>query len=60
MIFSDPQSFSRNIVFPLSHTLEHNKYGEQMIGKTLSEWYRVLRPGGILLISVPDLSVLAR
>lgn len=44
----------------ISHTLEHSNYGEQMISKTVAEWYRVLRPGGILLISVPDLSVLAR
>lgn len=25
-----------------------------------TEWYRVLRPGGLLLISVPDLKILAR
>jgi predicted SAM-dependent methyltransferase len=39
-----------------SHLLEHFLYGynnELLI--TLSEWYRVLKPGGKIYISVPDL-----
>ena len=35
-----------------SHCLEHFPYRE--VPKVLSEWYRVLKPGGILRISVPD------
>lgn len=35
-----------------SHTLEHIPMKE--LNSTLSEWYRVLKPGGILRISVPD------
>lgn len=41
-----------------SHTLEHNGY--HGVHKTLSEWFRVLKPGGMVFISVPDLEVLAR
>ncbi len=42
-----------------SHVLEHFHYqlNDELI-KTLSEWYRVLKPGGKLLISVPDLKTL--
>lgn len=45
-----------------SHTLEHNgiRIGDATVQKTLAEWSRVLRPGGLLLLSVPDFSVLAR
>lgn len=39
-----------------SHVLEHCSYG---VGKelqsTLLEWHRVLKPGGLILASVPDL-----
>lgn len=35
-----------------SHTLEHIPMKE--LSETLSEWNRVLKPGGILRISVPD------
>lgn len=41
-----------------SHVLEHFDY-QQELGDTLKEWHRVLKPGGELLISVPDLEVLA-
>jgi predicted SAM-dependent methyltransferase len=42
-----------------SHTLEHFHYGlnTELLG-VLKEWYRVLQPGGKLLISVPNLQVL--
>ena len=42
-----------------SHTLEHNSFGNGMLDATLKEWHRVLRPGGLLCISVPDLRTLA-
>ena len=35
-----------------SHCLEHFKYRE--IDRVLSEWIRVLKPGGVLRLSVPD------
>ena len=41
-----------------SHVLEHFDY-QRELGDTLREWCRVLKPGGELLISVPDLEVLA-
>ena len=41
-----------------SHVLEHFDYKEELL-KTLTEWRRVLVPGGTLLVSVPDLDVLA-
>lgn len=42
-----------------SHVVEHFHYGlDNQLTKTLSEWYRVLQPGGKLLISVPDLKTL--
>lgn len=54
-----------------SHTLEHappvfldsTRNGSELIDKvkaTLIEWHRVLRVGGILLLSVPDIDTLAR
>eukprot|EP00981_Chlorochromonas_danica_P013107 scaffold5806_cov171-Ochromonas_danica.AAC.5 len=43
-----------------SHTLEHSSFGDNMLVDVLNEWFRVLRPGGILLVSVPDLAVLTR
>jgi predicted O-linked N-acetylglucosamine transferase (SPINDLY family)/predicted SAM-dependent methyltransferase len=41
-----------------SHLLEHLDYKEEL-QRTLLEWRRVLQPGGMVQISVPDLEVLA-
>jgi len=35
-----------------SHCLEHFKY--KYIGKVLDEWFRILKPGAVLRLSVPD------
>lgn len=42
-----------------SHVVEHFDYRDQLV-LTLTEWHRVLIPGGTLFVSVPDLDVLAR
>ncbi|KAG1691657.1 hypothetical protein DVH05_026820 [Phytophthora capsici] len=43
-----------------SHVLEHCSHGfGKELERTLSEWYRVLRSGGELLVSVPNLFALA-
>jgi predicted SAM-dependent methyltransferase len=42
-----------------SHVAEHFDYTGELL-ETLIEWHRVLVPGGILYVSVPDLDVLAR
>jgi predicted SAM-dependent methyltransferase len=42
-----------------SHVVEHFDYQNQLI-ETLKEWCRVLKPAGMLCVSVPDLDVLAR
>ena len=41
-----------------SHVLEHFDYAGAMEA-ALAEWRRVLKPGGALYVSVPDLDVLA-
>ena len=41
-----------------SHVLEHFDYKDELL-RTLQEWRRVLVPGGTLLVSVPDLDMLA-
>ena len=41
-----------------SHSLEHLKIAD--LEDTLDEWARVLKPGGALFLSVPDLKVMAR
>lgn len=40
-----------------SHVLEHFDYKESLV-KALREWHRVLAPGGVLRLSVPDLDIL--
>jgi predicted SAM-dependent methyltransferase len=42
-----------------SHVLEHFDYKDELLA-TLKEWHRVLVPGGMLHVSVPDMDVLAR
>lgn len=41
-----------------SHALEH--VGKAMVAPTLAEWFRVLRPGGLLELEVPDLRWVCR
>ncbi len=50
------QSFD---VLYASHVLEHFDYMNEL-GHTLTEWFRVLKPGGTLYASVPDLDILAQ
>jgi predicted SAM-dependent methyltransferase len=40
-----------------SHVLEHFDYKEKLVA-ALREWHRVLAPGGVLRLSVPDLDIL--
>lgn len=42
-----------------SHVAEHLDYRDELAA-TLTEWHRVIAPGGRLMISVPDLDALAR
>lgn len=42
-----------------SHVLEHVSY-QLDLQTTLNEWFRVLVPGGTVMISVPDLEMLCR
>lgn len=58
---ADLSQFTDNSVETIyaSHILEHFHYGlGNELLKTLSEWYRVLQPGGKLMVSVPNLQVL--
>lgn len=41
-----------------SHVLEH--FGRQQYLEVLREWHRVLKPGGILRLSVPDFAACAK
>ena len=41
-----------------SHVVEHLDYKDELAA-TLEEWLRVMKPGGKIYISVPDLDVLA-
>lgn len=58
---NDLSRFSDNTftVIYASHVLEHLDYMGELV-KTLQEWRRVMAPGGILMVSVPDMDVLAR
>jgi len=40
------------------HILEH--FGRREVHEVLQEWYRVLKPGGILRLAVPDFSACAQ
>ncbi|MBD1937497.1 methyltransferase domain-containing protein [Microcoleus sp. FACHB-68] len=58
---ADLSQFASNSVDVIyaSHVLEHFYYGiNNELGNTLGEWHRVLKPGGRLLVSVPDLQTL--
>lgn len=41
-----------------SHVLEHFDYRDELLA-TLKEWHRVLRPAGVLYVSVPDMDILS-
>lgn len=41
-----------------SHVLEHFDYVDEL-PRALAEWHRVLAPGGVLRVSVPDIDILA-
>jgi SAM-dependent methyltransferase len=59
--FVDRLDFLRNNSVALiyaSHVLEH--FGRNEVDYVLREWHRVLQPGGILRLGVPDFAACAR
>jgi predicted SAM-dependent methyltransferase len=59
--FVDQLDFLANSTVELiyaSHVLEH--FGRNEIDYVLREWHRVLKPGGILRLAVPDFGACAR
>lgn len=42
----------------VSHALEHFRHTETL--EVLKEWHRVLKPGGLIYISVPDMGMIFR
>lgn len=58
---SDLSQFENNSIIAIyaSHVLEHFYHAiDNELINTLTEWHRVLKPGGQLFISVPDLNKL--
>ena len=57
---NDLSRFESNVFAQLyaSHVVEHLDYRGELLS-TLTEWHRVLAPGGTMQISVPDLDVLS-
>jgi predicted SAM-dependent methyltransferase len=51
----EPHSFE---ALYASHVLEHIPYAE--VQRTLKEWHRVLKPGGKLMVAVPDMNILSQ
>ncbi len=50
-------SSSAHVIYA-SHILEHFSHRE--VSAVLSEWHRILKPGGEIFISVPDYSILSK
>jgi len=58
---ADLSQFEDNAIDTIyaSHVLEHfHHHLKGEVANTLAEWYRVLKPGGKLMVSVPDLQTL--
>lgn len=57
---SDPLPFADGEVDLIyaAHVLEH--FPTDTVPRLLADWRRVLRPGGLLLVAVPDLELIAR
>ena len=57
----DLEQFAENSVDTIyaSHVLEHVRYADEL-APTLKRWHAVLKPGGNVMISVPDLRMLCQ